>query len=122
MYYCPKCNFITNLKKIKNDNNDKNNDRRDIARYHCYNCNYMEKINPGTTIYKKESDKKSKIQDEEKFKNLKYSKILPRTREYICPNKNCESYKNLAKREAKFFRMVNSFYIKYICTSCGTIF
>ena len=47
---------------------------------------------------------------------------LPRTKDFICPNKECETNKNtnLATREAIIFRENRSFITRYVCTTCTT--
>lgn len=88
----------------------------------CTNCGYKKPIEKGTLIFSKVSSEISQTYSPIEVDTMKYSDILPRTRKYICPNKNCESHDNLEKREAVFFRMNNTFRVKYICQACSTAF
>jgi hypothetical protein len=50
---------------------------------------------------------------------------LPRTKDFICPNKECETNNltntnNLINREAIIFRESKSFITRYVCTTCIT--
>ena len=84
----------------------------------CNNCGYSEKIRPGTQIFSRTSENISRTYAVSDYSDMLHSDILPRTRKYICPNKKCISHKDLSKREAVFFRLNNSFRLKYICTAC----
>lgn len=101
---------------------EKMNDNIDTGYFICNNCKYYEKIKSGTMIFKKSSENVSKQYKVENYKVMKNSKILPITREYICPNKECPSHKNIKLKEAKFFRINNSFKMKYICMACEYVF
>ena len=44
---------------------------------------------------------------------------LPRTKDYICPNKKCSASKNDSAKEAIFYRPYkNSYNLKYVCGLC----
>ena len=88
----------------------------------CNNCGYNKKINPGTLIFSRSSESISQRYSTTDYTNMLHSDILPRTRRYRCPNEDCISHKDPEKKEAIFFRMNNSYRVKYICVACGTDF
>nr|QBK88650.1 MAG: putative DNA-dependent RNA polymerase subunit 9 [Mimivirus LCMiAC01] len=92
------------------------------AYFKCTNCGYSKKIRPGTEIYSKTSDVIDSPMLAHVSGDMVYSNILPRTRNYICPNKKCESHSNPSKKKAVFYRVGNSYKVKYICTLCKTMF
>ena len=44
--------------------------------------------------------------------------ILPRTKLYVCRNKNCNTHKNPQLKKAIFFKENNN--LRYICSVCKT--
>jgi hypothetical protein len=108
-------------KKIMNDKPLKS-EKENIAYFVCNNCGPIKKIEAGTLIYSKKSDSLSKNYNTGNYINMAYSKILARTRRYICPNDKCISHTDLTKREAIFFRKNNVYDVKYICEACKTVF
>jgi uncharacterized protein YlaI/transcription elongation factor Elf1 len=88
----------------------------------CKNCGTTKRIKPNTLLFSKVSNDISQSYVASDLTIMKYSDILPITKKYICPNNNCESHTDLTKREAKFFRLNNSFRLKYLCMACDTIF
>lgn len=92
------------------------------AYFICNNCGHSRKIQSGTLIFSRTSDAISQSYDIGDYKDLIYSDILPRTRNYICHNPKCPSHKDVMKKEAIFFRNNNSFAVKYLCTTCETVF
>jgi hypothetical protein len=89
----------------------------------CTNCGTNFYLEPGiildSTNYEKvdiniEYDNKIKCQDH----------LLPRTKDFICPNKKCINNTNsndesvLIEKEAVFFRLTKEYNIKYICCQC----
>jgi len=96
--------------------------QNNIAFFVCMNCGFTKTIEPKTLIFSRTSDEISQSYISTDYKNMLNSNILPRTRRYICPNEKCISHTELEKREAIFFRINNTYKIKYICTSCGTDF
>jgi len=88
----------------------------------CQNCNSSFEIEPGTIILSTNLDvNNQRIQDHDlSFKIM--DPTLPRTKDFICPNKECESNKNtnMASREAIIFRENKSFITRYVCTACTT--
>jgi len=114
------------------DNNDNINKKKlqDQAKEHidhkvyfiCKNCGYKRKITKQTLIFTKASSDILESYSGGNYNTMKYSSILPRTRKYKCPNANCESHDDSAKREAVFFRLNNTYKVKYICTACDAFF
>jgi acetone carboxylase gamma subunit len=95
----------------------------DLSAYFvCNNCGFANKITPKTKIFSRTSADISQNYTVSDYSDMLHSDILPRTRKYICPNKQCISYKDISKREAIFFRLSNTYKVKYICTACKTDF
>lgn len=94
----------------------------DKAYFICNNCGYLKPITEGTLIFSKVSSDVAQSYSTSDIKDMVHSDILPRTRKYLCPNNKCESHNNPEKREASFFRMNNTFKVKYLCQACGAVF
>lgn len=90
------------------------------AYFICKNCGYMRPIEESTLIFSRVSSDIAQSYTTSDFKDMAYSDILPRTRKYLCANDKCISHKDPIKREAVYFRLNNSFKVKYICLACGT--
>lgn len=90
--------------------------------FKCLTCGTHEEIKDVKLIFNSIGSDISQSYVTSDFSNMKYSDIIPRTRKYICPNKKCPSHTNLHRREAVFFRLNNSFRVKYICLACDTNF
>lgn len=93
------------------------------AYFQCDNCGFKFQMANGTIIYKNniindDTLLLSNINIEQKVNDL----TLPRTKNYICKNKECSSNKNLKdiNREALYFRTQNSYQLIYICMNCKT--
>ena len=117
---CEKCNYKPLLDRIFKCEKCKTNIVN--PRAICNNCGYMKPIPEGTLIFSKVSTDIAQSYSTSDFKDMVYSDILPRTRKYICPNTKCESHTNPQKKEASFFRMNNTFKVKYVCQTCSTVF
>lgn len=99
-------NFFTSLNKV--------------GFYKCNNCGYFENIKNGTVLIDNESNYEHKPSSDLFLKLQKNNPILPRTKDYICLNKECETNtKNSKDREAVFYRIGNSYQIKYLCCICN---
>ena len=83
----------------------KNNvdEQANTAFFICTNCGHARKIENGTLIFSKKSENITQSYDIGDYADLKYSSILPRTRNYICVNKQCESHKNMQKKRKQYF-------------------
>ena len=105
-------------KKLINDLSDSKNDK---AYFICKNCGFLKPIDEGTLIFSRVSSNISQTYtatDDASLDAMTNSKILPRTRKYICDNSDCISHTDPTKKEACFFRMNNSYQVKYICLAC----
>ncbi len=107
--------ILENYEVIKNKNNNDTN-----IYFICQNCNSSFEIEPGTIILSTNLDvSNQKIEHHDlKFKIL--DPTLARTKDFICPNKECKSNEkgNYLDREAVIFRENKSFITRYVCTSC----
>jgi len=108
-------------KKISKDSVDKLSDKV-LAVFICNNCGFTKEIEPQTKIFSRTSDNIAQSYTINDYKNMLHSKILPFTRKYNCPNSECKSHTDPKEKEANFFRLNNSYKVKYICRSCGTDF
>jgi predicted RNA-binding Zn-ribbon protein involved in translation (DUF1610 family) len=91
------------------------------AYFICTNCGHARTIENGTLIFSRKSENITQSYDIGDYSDLKYSNILPRTRNYICINDKCDSHTDMKKKEAIFFR-VGGYNVKYVCLACDTIF
>lgn len=104
-------------KKVKKQTNEKNSSSNS-AFFICNNCGHHEAIKPKTMIYSKSMEGgKSTIVVEDQESKV-YSNILPRTRQYTCPKKECVSHKDINKRIAVFYRLSGSYRMGYTCMAC----
>jgi DNA-directed RNA polymerase subunit M/transcription elongation factor TFIIS len=103
-------------------NKDDNPIDDNLAFFICNNCGFTKKIQPKTLIFSRASESISQTYVSGNYKDMLHSDILPRTRRYVCPNAECISHKDADKREAVFFRLNNSYKVKYICQACETDF
>lgn len=109
-----------NNKSEKNDENDDNNDdNTNVAYFMCDNCGHSEPLPEDTVIITKSSTRKIyEHYDKERCRHMINIKTLPLTRNYVCHNTKCESHNNHTKREAVFFRVNNTYAVRYICKAC----
>ena len=102
--------IVTNYQKSKNLNT--------YGFFNCTNCGYFKNINNGTVLIDNSKIKvnKSKLY----YKLQSQNSILPRTKDYICPNKSCKANsKEFLDREAVFYRKQNSYNLNYLCCICN---
>jgi hypothetical protein len=81
----------------------------------CRKCGNNEEIKPGTLIM---SDHISTGSEHYNMQNMIYSRILPYTRKYTCPNQKCQTHKDESLKEAKMFRVGSTFRVRLICMHC----
>jgi transposase-like protein len=88
----------------------------------CQNCNSSFNIEPGTIILSTNFDVDNQKIQQYDFGFKIMDPTLPRTKDYICPKKECDSHKpeNNVTREAIIFRESKSFITRYVCTMCLT--
>jgi len=105
----------------KNQKINKNSDSDIVkdAYFYCKSCGYYEKIPDKTFIFSRSFDKNSNEITNNNFLNLKFDNTLPYSKKYNCENKNCTTHKNPATKNAVFYRLNNSYNIRYICTVCN---
>ena len=115
-------NKTAELLKTDNEWKNKKIEMKDNAEFICNNCGTRKKIKEKTLIFSRASSDVAQGYVANDFSIMQHSDILPRTRKYVCPNDACESQKNFEAREAVFFRLNNSFRVKYLCLSCKTVF
>jgi len=103
----------------------KNKNTQDTNIYFiCQNCNSSFEIEPGTIILSTNLDvTNQQIQSYDlQFKIM--DPTLPRTKDFICPNTECDSNKEslleTLNREAVIFRENKSFITRYVCSTCLT--
>ena len=87
----------------------------------CNNCNSSFEIEPGTIILSTNLDVSNQTIQEYDFKLKVDDPTWPRTKDFICPNKECKSNDKKAdgvEREAIIFRENKSFITRYVCTMC----
>ena len=90
-----------------------------LAYFICNNCQFVTKLENGTKVY--EVSMKAKYTQNENLENKINDFTLPRTKDYICPNKKCASHKNTSDKEAIFYRAYkNSYNLRYVCGICET--
>jgi len=97
-------------------------DKTTDAYFICNNCNYHNRLVSGTKIFT--THIKEKMSDDESLLKLRVDdQTLPRTKDFICPNKTCKTNtKNYdSKKEAVFYRpFIGEYNLKYICCECLT--
>jgi hypothetical protein len=89
----------------------------------CTSCaeNYI--LHPETIIYSLNIGKQQSSFDDDNIDLKLFDQTLPRTKDYICVNVECETNKknfNNSKKEAIFYRASKSYHMKYACLNCKT--
>ena len=90
----------------------------------CTNCGYSRSLDSGFHILSKNPEGVASIHDysdESKIRNAVHYGIYPRTREFICPNKECETHQKNNDTEAVFMRDEDTYRMIYVCTTCLSI-
>lgn len=146
MFFCPNCNnsfLITQQENTLNNVNENPNtvsssevsvekpklvtgiNTVNKAVFKCTNCGFIQEITPGTMVLRRTAAKLATVnntEDYNKYKEMLNDSTLPHTRNYLCPNEKCSSYKDDALREAVFFKPNRHDYrIIYICKACETV-
>jgi hypothetical protein len=103
----------------------KNKNKEDTSIYFiCNNCNSSFEIEPGTIILSTNLDVNNQTIQDYDFKFKIMDPTLPRTKDFICSNKECKSNDTKeiesGNREAIIFREPKSFITRYVCTTCLT--
>lgn len=93
---------------------------KDSAFYICTNCKFFKAIKPGTLLYSQRLDSTNQFLDLKSCsENVNY-RILPRDRNYSCPNKKCETHKTPSKAEQVTKKYLNVTGLIHTCTVCKT--
>lgn len=89
-----------------------------IVYFMCKYCGNSKPIKPGTLIYSKNYGGHDTTEIED-YSNMIHDQTLPRTKNYICKNENCETHNDDSLREAILIKNMSD-QIVYVCTSCTT--
>lgn len=104
----------------KNQKNIKSNDTSIIKEsyFYCKNCGYNEKIPEKMFIFSRSYEKKNNNIYDNKIINYKHDNTIPYSKKYTCINQDCPTHKNPIIKSAVFYRLNNTYIIRYICTIC----
>ena len=106
------------LKQFKEKSNKLN-----VSFFVCKNCNFHDVLPSECVIFK--SNLNEDIKEDLFLQNDRYlDNTIPRTKDFICPNKSCDSNKksNELKKEAIFYRPIqDQYYLSYQCLTCNTV-
>ena len=89
----------------------------------CTSCGENYILHPETVIYSLNFGKQLTSFNDDDIDLKLYDQTLPRTKDYICVNSDCETNKksfNNANKEAVFYRASKSYHMKYACLNCKT--
>ena len=89
----------------------------------CSTCGSEYQLKPETIIYSLNFKKQRSSFDDEYIDIKLNDPTLPRTKDYLCPNKSCDTNKKTfdkSKKEAVIYRADDTYYTKYACTICKT--
>jgi len=106
----------TKEKKETKQSDESPPDGKNACYYICHSCGFTTPIPPGSQIYYKNYGATSDDQFID-YTNYKFDNTLPRTKRYECPNKGCESHKDIEKKEAVMVKNSN-YQIVYVCCVC----
>ncbi len=116
------------IRKLMTDmlDNAQTSDEDTQAYFVCENCFFSKPLTNETHLFAKSSDGVVIYNDQSTddiMRNKVYQSTLPRTRNFICPNKTCKSntHPNDFPTEACFFRKHNTYAIIMICTICHAV-
>ena len=84
----------------------------------CINCGFKEEYVEFVIDRKIYKNKNTVVNDNNRF--LIYDNTIPRTKQKVCPNKNCISIENPSLQEAVFIQDPITIKLKYICVNCNT--
>ena len=107
------------IKKAVLEEKQDNTNSDNKAYFICKNCGYLKPIGEDTLIFSRVSSDISQSYTVTDVSEMANSDILPRTRKYVCSNSKCISHTDPSKREAVFFRINNSYVVKYVCLACN---
>jgi len=91
------------------------------AYFVCTNCSNFELIKPGTVIFSQSNSENTDNFDMTLCGNNIYDMTLPRDRNYTCPNNDCVSHKDIAKKEQVTKRYRNNQKLIHTCCACKIV-
>lgn len=98
-------------------------DNNMLSYYLCKSCSWSQKLKPETQILTKTGgDSQTSYLNTNRYKNRIHSRILPYTRNYICPNKECPGNTDPEKHEAVIYRINDTMRTMYTCCACQEVF
>ena len=101
--------------------------QKNISKFYlaCSNCETTYFLEPETIIYSMNFEK-SALNIDENALIRNQDPLLPRTKDFICPNIKCinntkkNDKKVMIEKEAVIYRMNKEYNIKYICCQCNS--
>jgi hypothetical protein len=107
-------------KLLKNFDKKQQKEVNFLAEFYCTNCGNKEPITKSTKLYEINKQSEGKIYSPEEIEIIINDPTLPRTKNYNCKNKNCETIKNENLKEAVFFKENNfkTYQLYYACCHC----
>ena len=89
----------------------------------CSTCGSEYPLVPETTIYSLNFKKQQSSFNDDYIDLKLYDPTLPRTKDYVCENSNCETNVkgfDTSRKEAVMYRSSGSYHMKYACVNCKT--
>jgi len=123
IHYCKKCKNIYDITDDISKYNGNVKDNIEKKDYFICNCASYEEIEPNTLLIIKQPKNKTH-QNYNLYENPEFkvnNSTLLKTRNYICPNKDCPTHKNPELRCANIEHTnYNTVIVKYMCEVCKT--
>lgn len=130
VYFCSECGNLyditdtppeTTEQLMQSDEKKKLHTTKKVY-FTCTHCGHYELMPPQTLLVSKTSREiaKSYYANHTKASDMMAVKVLKHTRDYVCPNKECQTHKHPEIRNATICRVGNSFKVQYMCTLCQT--
>ena len=125
IHYCKNCgniyNITDNISEYNGNVKEIGGEKKDY--FICDNCATFEEIEPNTKLIIKQPKNKThqtyNLYENPEFKI--HNSTLLKTRNYICPNKDCLTHKQPELRCANIeHTSYNSVIVKYMCEVCKT--
>lgn len=107
-------------KLLKNFDKKQKTEVNFLAEFYCNNCGNKEPITKSTKLYEINKQSEGKMFTPEEIDIIVNDPTLPRTKNYNCKNKKCETLKNENLKEAVFFKENNfkTYQLYYACCHC----
>ncbi len=90
----------------------------------CTNCDNKMNLEPKTIFYKISYNNLNSNNNDNLFNNIDLiinNPILPKTKNYICQNKDCSTHNDLINKKAVIYRVGDTFNTFYICCLCKNV-